>query len=323
MTNQSLSRIISQPHVEKETFNQPDDDQQEAMTYFPPTADGTTEEPDNPPHEAHHEANDAHKGRYHRREHHPPSFYKPGSANVAKNFATLSERLPNASTLEEALAQPDAEDWKEAITSEMKSLAEHGTWEALSRPKETKIMSTKFVFLRKYDEHGSVVRHKARIVVRGFQQGDIEQKFAPVVDFITVRTCLAIAIKRGYVIEQLDIRIAFLHGVIDEAVYVSQPNGLDICQHNEILQLHRGLYGLKQAPRLWHEKWDSVMAGIGFTKLVSEDCAYWRGDIWLLLYVDDIIMIGATDKAVMDVKTELKPHLDVQDCGRMGTDRCR
>ena len=199
----------------------------------------------------------------------------------------------------------------------MKSLAEHGTWEAVSRPKETKILSTKFVFLRKYDEHGSVVRHKARIVVRGFQQGDIEQTFAPVVDFITVRTCLSIAIKRGYVIEQLDIRTAFLHGVIDEAVYVAPPNCLDICQPNEVLQLHRGLHGLKQAPRLWHRKRDSVMADIGFTKLVSDDCAYRRGDIWLLLYVYDIIMIGATDKAVTAVKTELKPHLDVQDLGTL------
>ena len=64
---------IPQPHVEKETVNQPDDDQKEAMTYFPPTAEGTTDEPDTLPHEAHHEANDAHEGRYPRREHHPPA----------------------------------------------------------------------------------------------------------------------------------------------------------------------------------------------------------------------------------------------------------
>ena len=308
---------ISQPHIEKEIVTQPDDEQRELMTYFPPTPESTTDERNTPPHEAHHDAHDTREGRYPRREHHPPSYYKPGSANVAKMFATLSKRLPNPSTLEEALAQPDGEDWKEAIASEMESLAEHGTWEAVSRPRGAKVLSTKFVFLRKYDEHGSVVRHKARLFVRGFQQGDIDQTFAPVVDFITVRTCLAIAIKRGYVVEQLDIRTAFLHGVIDGEVYVTPPNGLDICQHDEVLKLHRGLYGLKQAPRLWHEKWDSVMAAVGFTKLVSDDCVYRRGDVWLLLYVDDIIMIGTSDKAVRDVKTELMPHLDVQDLGTL------
>lgn len=73
----------------------------------------------------------------------------------------------------------------------------------------SKIISTRFVFTRKRDELGNVIRHKARRVVRGFFQGDVEQTFAPVVEFTTIRTCIAVAVMKGYIIQQIDVRIVF------------------------------------------------------------------------------------------------------------------
>ena len=115
-----------------------------------------------------------------------------------------------------------------------------------------------------------VIRHKARLVVRGYLQGDVEQTFSPVVDFTTIRTCLAVAVRKGYSIQQLDVCTAFLHDEIDSQIYVNAPKGIYICDTGKILKLRRGLYGLKQAPKLWQDKWRSVMKKMGF-KVLSSD----------------------------------------------------
>lgn len=83
-------------------------------------------------------------------------------------------------------------------------------------------------------------------------------------------------------------------------MYVSPPQGLDLCHTDEVLRLRRGVYGLQQAPRLWHEKWESVMKELGFYRLTSDDCVYRRENASLILYVDDIILMSITDIEVLD-----------------------
>lgn len=96
-------------------------------------------------------------------------------------------------------------------------------------------------------------------------------------------------------------------------MYVLPPNGIKLCGPDQALKLRCGLYGLKQEPRLWNEKWHSVMNLMKFGKLMSDDCVYRRGQVWLLLYVDYITLIGSTDENISSVKTEPKLHLDVKD----------
>lgn len=144
----------------------------------------------------------------------------------------------------------DSNAWKIAINSELESLRKHGTWEVIKRPNAVKPLSTRFVFSKKKDQNGNIVRHKARFVVRGFLQGSIAQTFASVVDFTTVRTCLVVAVQKGYYTHQLDVRTAFLQGEINVEVYIKAPNGITLCKLNEFFKLQKGLYGLKQAPRL-------------------------------------------------------------------------
>ena len=129
-------------------------------------------------------------------------------------------------------------------------------------------------FLRKTNSDGVVCRHKARLVVKGYLQEEVENTFAPVVGFNTVLTVLTAAIRKGMVIQQMDVKTAFLHGDIDDDVYVSPPRGLDICRSGEVLRLRKGLYGLKQAPSLWDDKWKRVMDAMGFKPLLSDECVF-------------------------------------------------
>ena len=163
-------------------------------------------------------------------------------------------------TVEEAMAMKYADKWKEAIQSEMVSLQDHDTWQIVQLPREAKTLDPRFVFRRKLLKDGTVGKYKARLVVRGFMQGTIENTYTPVVDITTIRVALTIAVQRNFVIHQMDVKTAFWQGVIDEIVYVILPDGYGIeLQSGQALKLKKGLYGLKQAPRLWYEKWSSVI----------------------------------------------------------------
>ena len=163
------------------------------------------------------------------------------------------------------------------------------------------------------------------MVVKGSLQGEVENTFAPVVDFSTVRTVLTAAIRKGLVIQQMDVKTAFHHGDIDDDVYVSPRSGLDICRSGEVLKLRKGFYGLKEAPRLWNDNWKSIMDAMEFKALLSDECIFVKRDIWLLLYVDDIIVIGPSTKSIDVVKLSLHESLDVKDlnnCNPVTTPMC-
>lgn len=252
--------------------------------------------------------------RYPSRNRKSPSFYVPGSASTAYIAkANMIENEP--SSVQEALSMTDAVEWKKAIASELGSLRNHATWDVVEGREDIKVLPTRFVFTRKRNAEGRVIRYKARLVVRGYLQGDIDHTFAPVVDFSTVRLSLAVAVQRSYLIHQMDIRTAFLHGDISGDVFISPPEGVRLCKTGEILKLRKGLYGLKQAPRLWHQKWCSVMTKLGFASMISDPCMYQRNGTWLLVYVDDIIIITKDEDSMKTVKHELGRQLDVKDLG--------
>ena len=96
------------------------------------------------------------------------------------------------------MATEESELWKHAISSELRSLDMHNVWYPTSLPEGKKSLPTRFVFQRKFESSGKLLRHKVRLVVQGYLQGAVEYTYAPVVDFTSVRTCLALAVQRGY-----------------------------------------------------------------------------------------------------------------------------
>ncbi|XP_021745687.1 uncharacterized protein LOC110711589 [Chenopodium quinoa] len=131
-----------------------------------------------------------------------------------------------------------------------------------------------WLFKHKYREDGELLeQHKARLVVNGKSQQvgiDCDETFSPVVKLATIRTVLSIAMGRDWPIHQLDVKNAFLHGVLKETVYMHQPPGfVNPNFPSYVCRLRKSLYGLKQAPRAWYQSFANYLLQIGFSDIIS------------------------------------------------------
>ena len=129
----------------------------------------------------------------------------------------------------EAMETVNAPHWRDAAVSEFDSLAVNKTWTLVPRPLHRKVLQCRWVFARKRDSRGQVVRYKARLVIKGFQQKqglDYTEIFSPVVRMEVLRLLLAIAAILDYEVEQMDVKTAFLHGQLSEEIYMEQPEGV-------------------------------------------------------------------------------------------------
>jgi len=120
------------------------------------------------------------------------------------------------------------------------------------------VIGTKWVFRKKSDDSGIITRNKVRLVAKGYNQAggiDYDETFAPVARLEAVRLLLAFSCMSGFKLFQMDVKSAFLNGIMNEEIYVSQPLGFVDHKHPEyVYKLKKALYGLKQAPRQWYER---------------------------------------------------------------------
>ncbi|KAI3788698.1 hypothetical protein L2E82_01471 [Cichorium intybus] len=145
--------------------------------------------------------------------------------------------------------------WKEAMLEELRAIERNKTWKLEVLPQDKKAISLKWLFKTKYNSDGSVQKHKARLVARGYvqEQGvDFDESFSPVARFETVRMIVALAAQLQWTVFQFDVKSAFLNGDLKEELYVYQPEGFVIKgEESKVYKLNKALYGLKQAPRAW------------------------------------------------------------------------
>ena len=142
------------------------------------------------------------------------------------------------------------------MNEELAMIEKNQTWELVERPEDRKVIGVKWVFRTKLNSDGSVHKYKARLVVKGYAQVwgvDFSETFAPVARMDTIRMTLAMAAQQGWKVYQLDVKSAFLNGVLQEEIYVEQPEGFVAPgQEEKFYLLKKALYGLKQAPRAWY-----------------------------------------------------------------------
>ena len=146
--------------------------------------------------------------------------------------------------------------WNEAVKKEIQALEQNNTWTLESLPEGKRAIDSKWVYKIKYKPNGDVERYKARLVAKGFTQiegEDFHDMFAPVAKLVTVRTLLSVATKNNWLIHQLDVNNAFLHGDIEEEVYMKIPQGFSKENEDRVCRLRKSLYGLKQASRNWYQ----------------------------------------------------------------------
>lgn len=229
--------------------------------------------------------------------------------------------ISEPATLDEALASEQAALWRQAADEEMASLLANNTWELKPVPPGVNPIPVKWVFKIKRDATGNVERYKARLVAKGFRQRegiDYDEVFAPVSKYTTVRTLLALAAAMDLEIHQLDIKTAFLYGELEENVWIQQPPGYESGGSNIACHLRKSLYGLKQAPRVWHGKLSEKLEALGF-KISTADPALFIKDgsdpIYLLTYVDDILIITADTGALAVTKAKLLDTFEGRDLG--------
>jgi hypothetical protein len=187
------------------------------------------------------------------------------------------------------------------------------------------VIGVKWVFRTKFNPDGSINKHKARLVVKGYSQIfgiDYSDTFAPVARHDTIRLLLAIVAQKGWQVFHMDVKSAFLNGFLQEEIYVEQPEGFSVKgQEDRVYLLKKALYGLKQAPRVWYNRINDHLLQLGFQKSLSEATLYVKhvgADILIIsLYVDDLLVTGSNISLVEEFKQEMKEVFEMTDLGLM------
>jgi hypothetical protein len=222
----------------------------------------------------------------------------------------------------DALCEPE---WYAAMSSEFDALSQTKTWTLVPRPPGVNIVGSKWIFKTKHRPDGSIDKHKARLVARGFtQQHGINygDTFSPVVKPATVRLVLSLAVSRGWSLRQVDVSNAFLHGFLSEDVYMQQPPGFEDSRYpSHVCKLQRSIYGLKQSPRAWYARLSERLNQLGFVSSKADTSLFIfsQGDvcIYMLVYVDYIVIAGSTSVVVDRLVQSLSESFPIKDMGKL------
>ncbi|GAA0155422.1 transmembrane signal receptor [Lithospermum erythrorhizon] len=202
---------------------------------------------------------------------------------------------------QEALQSKEKEHWKQAM--EDGSLYKNHTFTLVNKVPNSTVLKNRWIYKIKSISGSVKPRYKARLVVKGYEQKhgiDYDEVFSPVVKMTSIRLALSLLAKLDLEVEQLDVKTAFLHG-----------------KEQMVCKLQKSLYGLKQAPRQWYKRFDSFMQHHGFRRTSMDHCVYVKGDtiadsIVLLLYVDDMLIMGKSLDEIKDLKAKLKHILGMK-----------
>jgi transposase InsO family protein len=239
-------------------------------------------------------------------------------SSIQAYIAEINKDVEEPATYSQAVKGPHALLWQKAMEEEMDSLKRNNTWKVIKPTEHHKVLKGKWVYKIKRDQDGQVNRHKARWVVKGFEQRyglDYDQTFAGVAKGMAYKTIFALAAHNNWEIEQMDVVTAFLQGTIDTDIYVELPHGFE--SKGKACKLLKALYGLKQSPRLWQTKLQEVLGTAGYYPLHTDHCVYHSKDsgIILITYVDDFLLVGPDKTKIQLLKDFLNSRFNMKDLG--------
>lgn len=215
----------------------------------------------------------------------------------------------------------DRIQWEQAIKEEIDSLIENKTWDLIPLPLDKNIVDCRWVFIIRNDASGNPFKYKARLVARGFSQEylqDYDETFAPVARITTFRFVVAFANQYNLLIHQMDVKTAFLNGYLKEEIFMKIPEGIE-APENYVCRLNKALYGLKQSARCWFQRFDEVLRKHCFVNSPADRCLYFldKGhitrNIYLILYVDDLIIVTYDEITMRNFKLYLMKQFSMKD----------
>ena len=219
------------------------------------------------------------------------------------------------------------EEWISAMAEELSAIEKNNTLTLVKAPPGIKPIGIKWVYRLKRDQTGAVVKHKARLVAKGCSQKfgiDYEEIYALVARFDSIRILMAIAAQLNWSLHHLDVKCAFLNGMIKEDIYIMQlecyvKKGKESC----VLKLTKALYGLKQAPRVWNSKLNKTMSDLGFYRTRLDNALYHKGSekakLLVGIYVDDLIITGSSEEQINKFKAEMMGTFEMTDLGLLNS----
>ncbi|GKD48802.1 retrotransposon protein, putative, ty1-copia subclass [Tanacetum coccineum] len=235
------------------------------------------------------------------------------------------------------MLDPESDKWLDAMNAKMQSMKDNQVWCLVDLPPNGKTVRSKWIFKKKTDMNGIVHTYKARLVVKdftvhtykarlvtkGFTQlygVDYEETFSLVYDIRAIKIPIAIAAYYDYKIWQIDVKTGFLNGYLDEDIYMVQPEGFVDPKHlRKVCKLQRSIYGLKKASMRWNKRFDEEIKKFRYTKNLDEPCVYQKASgsnvTLLILYVDDIIIMGNHIPCLQRVKIYLGKCFAMKDLG--------
>ncbi|KAG8496293.1 hypothetical protein CXB51_009141 [Gossypium anomalum] len=228
-----------------------------------------------------------------------------GTRSIADVYQRCNVAIVEPSSYEEAARDMN---WKKAMEAEMDMIQKNQTWDLVERP-EKKVIGDRWVFKAKFNADGTLNKHKARLVVKGYSQQygvNFEKTFAPVARLDTIKLLFALA----------------------EEIYIEQSDGFQVKgQEDKVYRLKKALYGLKQAPRAWYDRVDAYLSKLGFEKSLSEPTLYVKKskDETLLIvsiYVDNLLVTRSNNVLVNEFKAQMQEILDkfsMQNCKPVST----
>ncbi|KAJ9556562.1 LOW QUALITY PROTEIN: hypothetical protein OSB04_011176 [Centaurea solstitialis] len=241
-------------------------------------------------------------------------------STASQSLVASLDSIPTPKSVGDALAHPS---WRNAMIEEMNALEHNNTWTLVELPANKKTIGCKWVFTVKVNPDGSVARLKARLVAKGYAQTygvDYSETFSPVAKVPSIRLFISLAATYNWVLHQLDVKNAFLHGDLHEEVYMEQPPGF-VAQgeSGRVCKLRKSLYGSKESPRAWFGRFNAVATEFGLRRSAYDHSVFFSSSssrcILLVVYVDDIVITGSDETGIMKLKDFLASQFQTKDLG--------
>jgi len=208
------------------------------------------------------------------------------------------------------------------MKEELKTLQDNGAWSLTTLPIGKSAIGCRWVYKIKHHADGSIERYKARLVAKGYNQIeglDFLDTFAPVAKLTTLRLLLVLVAAQNWTLKQLDVNNAFLHGDLDEEVYIQLPQGFHSSSPNLVCRLKKSLYGLKQAGRQWYAKLSNFLLSHNYKISTADHSLFLKHDgkhtTTLLVCVDDIVLTGNNPMEISAITSLLHNFFHIKNLG--------